>query len=212
MAAPFPQSGDPIAARKAELRKQMIAARDSLGPGERARLTEALFEQVIALPQYRSARSVLATMSIGAEWNTSAFVRAAREAGKWLALPRVTPKPSRLVLHRVDDPERDLIPGVWNIPEPDPARCPVVKLEEVDFALVPALAADRDGYRLGYGAGYFDGLLTGRGPQPFCIAALPSQFLVDRLPHNSRDVPLDLVIDEHGVPHASRPMPHARPS
>jgi 5-formyltetrahydrofolate cyclo-ligase len=210
MATPLPQTGDAIAARKAGLRKEMIAARDALGAAERARLTEALFGHLIALPQYRSARSVLATMSIGAEWDTSAFVRAAREAGKWLALPRVTPKPSRLVLHRVDDPARDLVPGVWNIPEPDPARCPVVKLEEVDFALIPALAADREGYRLGYGAGYFDGLLTGRGSKPFCVAALPRQFLFDELPRNARDVPLDLVIDEQRLPHTSRLTPHPR--
>jgi 5,10-methenyltetrahydrofolate synthetase len=200
MASSSPQSGDPVARRKAALRKEMIAARDALGAPERARLTDALLGHVLALPQYRSARSVLTTMSIGAEWDTSAFVRAARDAGKWIALPRVTPKPSRLVLHRVDDPAHDLIPGVWNIPEPDPSRCPVVELEEVDFALVPALAADRDGYRLGYGAGYFDGLLTNRGPRPFCVAALPAQFLVDELPRNARDVALDLVIDEEGRP------------
>src|SRR5262245_28847190 len=119
---------------KARLRKQMIAARDALRAAERARLTTARVDKVMALPQYRSARSVLATMSIGAEWDTGSFVRASTEAGKWLALPRVTPKPSRLVLHRVDDPSRDLIPGVWNIPEPDPARCPVVNLADVDFA------------------------------------------------------------------------------
>ena len=209
MGSPESQPADPVAARKALLRKHMIAARDALSPAERARITDALLARVMALQQWRSARSVLATMSIGAEWDTAQFVRASREAGKWLALPRVSSKPSRLVLYRVDDPARDLVPGVWNIPEPDPSRCPEVRLDEVDFALVPALAADRDGYRLGYGAGYFDGLLTGRGPRPFCVAALPSMFLVDSLPRNSRDVPLDLVIDERGTPHASRPTPHA---
>ena len=77
--------------------------------------------------------------------------------------------------------------GVWDIPEPDPKRCPEVKFSDVDLALVPALAADRAGYRLGYGAGYFDKLLEGRGESPFCVVALPSQFIFPSLPHEEHD-------------------------
>jgi 5,10-methenyltetrahydrofolate synthetase len=69
----------------------------------------------------------------------------------------------------------------------------------VDFALVPALAADREGFRLGYGAGYFDGLLAGRKALPFCVTALPSAFIVERLPHAAHDVPVDMVVDERGT-------------
>jgi 5-formyltetrahydrofolate cyclo-ligase len=201
MASPQRRPDDGIAARKAELRKRMIAARDALDPKQRARLSSALMEAVMALPRFKSARSVLATMVIGAEWNTGPLIRAARRDGKAIVLPRVarvapqgiTRGPSRLEIHRLDDP-KDLVPGVWNIPEPDPARCPVVKLEDVDFALVPALAVDRNRYRLGYGAGYFDGLLRGRGSKPFCVTALPEAFVVDELPRHERDVPVDLVI------------------
>ena len=193
MATPLRRPDDDITKAKAALRKQLIAAREALDPKERSRLSTALMEAVMALPQFQSARSVLATMAIGAEWNTGPLIRAARQAGKAIVLPRVTPKPSRLELHRLDDP-KDLVPGVWDIPEPHAERCPVVRLEELDFALVPALAADRRGYRLGYGAGYFDGLLQGRGPRPYCVTALPAQFVVDELPHNERDVPVDKVI------------------
>jgi len=201
MANPLRVPGDDIARRKAELRKRMAAARDALDPKERARLSSALMEAAMALPQFQSARSVLATMVIGTEWNTGPLIRAARRDGKAIVLPRVTRLaaeggnrgPSRLVLHRLDDP-KDLVAGVWNIPEPDPRRCPVVRLDEVDFALVPALAVDRHRYRLGYGAGYFDGLLKGRGAKPFCVTALPQAFVVDELPHHERDVPVDLVV------------------
>jgi 5-formyltetrahydrofolate cyclo-ligase len=185
---------------KTQLRREMVARRDGLAASEAARLAEALTGIVTALPQYAAARSVLATMSIGSEWSTRAFIERARADGKVIVLPRVTAPPRHLELHAVKDLARDLKPGVWEIPEPDPERCPPIGFAAVDFALVPALVADRDGYRLGYGAGYFDRLLSGRGARPFCVTALPSAFIVERLPRERHDVPVDLVLDENGKP------------
>lgn len=184
---------------KSALRAEMIARRDAMPAPERARLAEAFVEQLVAMPEWAAARSVLATMSIGSEWNTRAFLDRARAAGKAVVLPRLTPPPRRLALHRVDDLDRHLIPGVWDIPEPDPDRCPAVTLADVDFALVPALAMDRAGYRIGYGAGYFDKLLAGRGARPVCVTALPASFIVEALPHEAHDIPVDIIINERGV-------------
>lgn len=187
---------------KKKLRRELMARRDAMSAQERERIGSALIAAVTALPPYRSARSVLATMSIGSEWNTRAFVARLRADGKRVVLPRITPPPRRLELHEVGD-DADLVAGVWDIPEPDPGRCPAVKFSDVDLALVPALAADRAGYRLGYGAGYFDRLLAGRGEQPFCVVALPSEFIVPSLPHEEHDVPVDMVVSEEG----KLPMP-----
>ena len=181
---------------KAELRKQMIARRDALPPEERARIAQAFLARILALPQYGAATSVLTTMAIGSEWDTRPLIDAARSRGKTIVLPRISAPPRHLELYAVEDFERDLVPGVWNIPEPNPQRCRKLDFSEVDFALVPALAVDRSGYRLGYGAGYFDRLLAGRGARPFCVAALPSSFVVENLPHEPHDIPVDRVIDE----------------
>ena len=189
---------------KARLRREMTARRDALPEAERERIAEALTRELLALPEYAAARSVLATMSIGSEWPTRAFLDRARADGKSIVLPRLTPPPRRLELHAVPDLDRSLIQGVWNIPEPDAARTPRKELADVDFAVVPALAADRAGYRLGYGAGYFDGLLAGRGARPFCVTALPAAFVVEKVPHEPHDVAVDLVLCEIGVVAASR--------
>lgn len=183
---------------KSQLRQQMIARRDALPEAERARIAQALAGELTRLPQYRAARSVLATMSIGSEWSTRPFLDRARADGKTVVLPRISPPPRRLKLHAIEDLDRHLVPGIWDIPEPDPARCPEVELASVDFALVPALAADSSRYRLGYGAGYFDKLLAGRGERPFCVTAVPAAFVVASLPHEAHDVAVDLVVDERG--------------
>jgi 5-formyltetrahydrofolate cyclo-ligase len=134
-------------------------------------------------------------MSIGSEFSTRHFIDRARADGKTLVLPRITTeKPKHLELHAVRDFANDLVAGVWDIPEPDPARCPRVEITAVDFALVPALALDRERYRLGYGAGYFDGLLGSHKVRPYCLAALPDAFVVERLPHEPHDIPMDGVL------------------
>jgi 5-formyltetrahydrofolate cyclo-ligase len=183
---------------KAALRRELIARRDALPQPERARIAAALTGELTRLPQYRTARTVLATMSIGSEWSTRPFLDRARADGKRVVLPRISAPPRRLTLHAIEDLDRQLLPGVWDIPEPDPARCPEVGLESVDFALVPALAADGGRFRLGYGAGYFDRLLAGRGARPFCVTALPAAFVIDALPRDAYDVAVDLVLDERG--------------
>ena len=184
---------------KATLRSEMIARRDALPDAELDAIVETLTAKLLALPQYQAARTVLATMAIGSEWDTDPFIEQAVADGKRLVLPRVTPPPRHLALHAVPDLAH-LVPGVWDIPEPDPDRCPAVTLDEVDFALIPALAADRERFRLGYGAGYFDRLLAGRKARPFCVTALPAGFIVDRLPRGPTDVPVDLVLDERSAP------------
>ncbi len=196
-----------IPSAKADLRREMIARRDGIPEAERARIAALLVERLVALPRYAAARSVLATMAIGSEWNMRSFLERARAHGKTLVLPRVTPPPRHLALHAVDDLDRDLVPGVWGIPEPDPARCPQVAMADVEFALVPALAVDLGGYRLGYGAGYFDRLLHARTPRTFCVSALPAQFVVERLPREAHDVCVDLVVDERRALPAGGPVP-----
>lgn len=189
---------------KARMRRELIARRDALPAAELARLAARLTDNVASLPQYAQARSVLATMSIGSEWSTRAFIARARADGKTVVLPRVTAPPRHLELHAVEDFEGGLVAGVWDIPEPDPARCRKVELAQVDFALVPALAVDHGGFRLGYGAGYFDRLLGGRGSRPYCVSALPSAFIVERLPREAHDAPVDLVLNERGPAHPTQ--------
>src|SRR5258708_16706459 len=118
---------------KPELRRDVIARRDAIPAAELARIAAGLTARLEALPQFRAARSVLATMSIGSEWSTRAFIEGARAAGKTVVLPRISAPARPPGPHAVPDLQADLVPGVWNIPEPDPPRFPRVALSEVDF-------------------------------------------------------------------------------
>jgi para-aminobenzoate synthetase component 1 len=182
--------------RKTLLRRRFIDARDARFAHGREDFSREAIAKLCALPEYRSARAVLATLAIGNEWDTRPFAERVLADGKRLVLPRVVKRARALELYAVRDLGRDLVPGVWGIEEPDPARLERVTLAEVDFALVPALAADREGYRLGHGAGYFDRLLASPGAVPFRIVVLPGALLVERLPREPHDVPVDAVMTE----------------
>ena len=193
------QRSDP-ASTKAALRRETLARRDVLDPGVRARLASIALSRVTALSAYRRARAVLAYASFGSELDTRLFLRDVLASGRLLALPRVDRVARRLALHEVRDLDAELRPGTLGIPEPDSTRCRTVSPGEIDFILVPGLVFDRDGGRIGYGAGYYDRLLTAwPAPVPPLVAAAFEVQLVPAVPMLAGDRRVDLVVTESGT-------------
>ena len=181
---------------KLELRKAMLARRDSLVSEVRTRLSDRIAKSIVEMPGFRQADVVLAYMNIGSEFDTTDFIRATLAHNKILVLPRVNREARRLDLYRVNDPAKDLVTGTWKIREPDTSRCPPWNDEMVDFVLVPGLAFDGQCNRLGYGGGYYDRLLEELGPFPSIIAAAFANQIVDRVPVEEHDTPVDVVVTE----------------
>jgi len=111
--------------------------------------------------------------------------------GKRVVVPKVARK--RLVLSEVQDPGRDLAPGRFGVWEPIPQAMRPVSVEELDLVLVPGIAFDRDGHRLGHGFGYFDRLLA-RVPDIPTVGLCFDFQLVDRLPRHPHDRPVQTVL------------------
>jgi 5-formyltetrahydrofolate cyclo-ligase len=196
------------AATKATLRREVLARRDALDPESRARLSSIALSRVSALSVYRRARAVLGYASFGSELDTHPFLRAVLASGRLLALPRVERTERRLALHEVKTLDGELQPGPWGILEPDSARCRTVTPGEIDFVLVPGLVFDRAGGRIGYGAGYYDRLLTAwPEPRPPLVAAALELQLVPAVPVLAGDRRVDLVVTES----ATYPSPRHEP-
>ena len=93
--------------------------------------------------------------------------------------------------------ETELRPGPWRIPEPDPARCDLAAPADIDFILVPGVAFDPDGGRLGYGAGYYDRLLAAwPAPLPALVALAFEIQIVPAVPVLAGDHRVDLIVTE----------------
>ncbi len=175
---------------KRAMRGEVVARIARLGAEERADQQRALDTLIESLPGFHTSRTMLLYVSAFAEEiDTTGMIRRALDAGKRVVCPRVDREAKRLRLHVVADPDRELMAGTLGIPEPD-STLPEVHPLEVDWALVPGLAFDIRGYRLGRGGGFYDRLLpTLRDQAPRWALAFDVQW-VEAVPIESHDQPL----------------------
>lgn len=183
---------------KLALRKQMRAIRAALPASACEARSKRIADRILALDEVRDARTILAFASIRNEVRTRALIEALHAAGKTVALPRVVD--DALVLHRVNRGD-NLEEGSFSVPEPSPAA-PVVEPASVEVALVPALAVDSRGYRIGYGGGFYDRLLPQLRDARTCAVAFDFQ-LIAEVPELPFDEAVDIVVTDARVIRAS---------
>jgi 5-formyltetrahydrofolate cyclo-ligase len=187
------------AADKAALRRSILSRRDAMSAGERIEASVAITRYLLDLPALQPARTVLAYLSFGSEYDTLGFVQGLLAQGKRLMLPRVDRPNRRLELFFVADPPAQTSPGTWGIREPLRDRCPPASLEEAGLVLVPGVAFTPRGDRLGYGGGFYDRLLAGWPARPPVVAGAFSVQVLDSLPMGPEDVRIDAVVTEQGL-------------
>ncbi len=143
------------------------------------------------LPGFAEATTVvLFVAALPEEPRTNELFAIAYEMKKIVLCPRVDRRARRLSLHRISDPSSELAPGILGIPEPRPGL-PEIAPAAVDWALVPGLAFDERGFRLGRGAGYYDRLLPLMRPDATCWAICLSCQLLREVPIAAHDAPLN---------------------
>ena len=187
-----------IQARKQALRQRIIAARDELTPTLQAGLSREIVRQLCDLAAYRTARTVLGYLNFGSELQSELWVRQAMADGKRVLLPRVNKDGKHLELYEVKDLDNNVVPGAYGIREPMPERCRHFEaLGEIDLILLPGVAFDRTGGRLGYGGGFFDKLLAHLPRRPVLIAGAFALQVIDAVPQESTDHRVDWLVTEH---------------
>jgi 5-formyltetrahydrofolate cyclo-ligase len=181
---------------KHELRTDMLARRQALAPEERKRRSLAAQAALVGSPAFALAHQILIYIAFRGEVGTERIAEAAVAAGKGLVLPRVVRAPRGLVLHAYSGDPATLASGAYGIMEPRP-EWPVVEPAQVDLVVVPGVAFDRSGGRLGYGGGYYDRLLPELRHARLIGLAFECQ-VVDGLPHDPHDMPVDGLATELG--------------
>lgn len=188
------------AGEKAGLRARLLAERAALPEAVRERADAAIADQVAGLPEFAAADVVLTYLSFGPEVDTRALIRRAWDAGKRVALPCCVPGTRAMEWYAVDTLE-GLVACRFGMeePVPDPAR--LVDPAAVGpraLALVPGLAFDARGFRIGYGGGFYDRFLaTFAGVSAGLVR---DEALLPELPGlEAHDAPVDLVIAESRV-------------
>jgi len=150
---------------------------------------------LFSLPEFLSAKTVLFYASFRSEVETLSLIRASLAMGKKVLLPHVDTKNSVLTLYEIKN-MNELAPGYMGIPEPNLPDERYAVIDDADLALIPGAAFDLSGNRLGYGAGYYDNLLSGRSRRMPIIALAYDEQLVDSIPAEKHDVRVDIIVTD----------------
>jgi 5-formyltetrahydrofolate cyclo-ligase len=177
--------------RKSTLRKELLAARARLSVADRRQAGRALRDSVLNMPETGMAGTIAAYVSVGSEPETGALLFALWKRGSYVLLPVMTADRD-LDWASYEGPD-SLGPGPHGLLEPtEPVRGPAA-VTSADLIIVPALAADRRGHRLGRGAGCYDRALARIGPAVPTIALLYDHELLEEVPAGPLDQPVRAV-------------------
>jgi len=177
------------------LRQQAQKRRESLNWLEVQGKSHEITQRVLLLPEYKKARVVMVYLAINNEVDTHAIILNAWQQKKKVLIPVCQPASKTLMLSELRSLD-ELIPGTWGIPEPKKEYLRLTEPQETELAIIPGLAFDIHGTRLGYGAGYFDRFLPNLPANCPKVAITYELSLTEYLPRESHDIPMDYIITE----------------
>lgn len=188
---------DTVSLEKQRLREEHLAAREALSEQERSVLDNRITQKLLATSEYAEATTVLTYVSVSSEVSTRMFIECALRDGKTVAVPRCLPGHC-LEFVAIASLEQ-LVAAPFNLLEPT-KELPAVTEDQKNnsICIVPALLVDTKGYRLGYGAGFYDRFLSTYPGKKICLAYQQSLSRTT-LPHTAFDVAVDVVITESEV-------------
>jgi 5-formyltetrahydrofolate cyclo-ligase len=184
-----------VSAHKCELRRSCRQLRKELGEAARQQASLSICAWIEAWPLFQRSSVILTYMPIPGEVDLTPLL--ARQPQKSWLLPRIIPEENHRMVFHPYDLDR-LIRHPFGMAEPAP-DLPIIPPGEVQLALVPGLAFDRSGRRLGYGGGYFDRFLcdfTG-----ITLGVVYQALLLDHLPSGEHDIPVAWIVTEAGWLH-----------
>jgi 5-formyltetrahydrofolate cyclo-ligase len=183
---------------KQQLRELIAGRLRALSAAERQAGDRLITAALLASGEFQNARTVLAYDSDALEAGTHEILAACLSSGKKLALPRTQKHDFSLALHYVADLKRDLEVCRLGFREPRP-ELPLADPTEIDLVIVPGVAFDLQGQRLGRGKGYYDRFLSQPGVHwRTCALAFECQ-LADAVPHAAHDQGVEMLITEKRV-------------
>lgn len=187
------------AVEKDNLRRYILRLRNRQSIGEVQQKSEDIVDQVLLLNEHVRARGIACYVSKDTEVDTRVLIRTSLDRGKRVLIPVVKKGEVELFFSEIKDLGKELAPGTFGILEPKPEFVRPVELDAIDLMFVPGIAWDKEGYRLGWGRGYFDRVIQ-KLPSHVKTAGLAFNLqLINRVPRDQFDVPVDMVITESRV-------------
>ncbi len=180
---------------KQQLRSEMKAWRSALTPEEKGRMDHEILNHLLAMPQFQQAQNIVTYVSKQLEIDTIRLIRLALEQQKGVAVPRCIPGTRLMDFYWITSLDQ-LAKGTFGVMEPLADRAQLVTGFGDSLCVVPCLTCDQQGYRLGYGSGYYDRFLANY--QGVTVALCYEEILLPQLLHGKYDIPVQYIVTQAG--------------
>lgn len=179
---------------KGDIRQRSKEYRKKLSVDEKLKLDTAIYEKLISLEQIKNAKTILCYMSTDIEVDTRPFLTKMFEMGKTVAVPRCIDNTRDMEFYCISSFEQTE-KHTFGVFEPIPQKCQKLRDFRNSVCVLPGLCFDNEGYRLGYGKGYYDRFLSSY--KGLKIGICYDNCIEKVLPHGFYDVPADIVLTEN---------------
>ncbi len=188
-----------IREKKQEIRDEIVQKITKLGESPLSAKTKAIEERLFEFANYLEARIALLYTPALVEVDTRDIIKRSYMYNKIIVLPAYEAETKKVTLHKVDDPEKDLVEGPRGNMEPNPERCKTVPLDCLDIAIIPGLAMDEKGGRIGLGNGYYDRLIPELPITTRKVGLIFEDQIVSMVPMESHDKYVDIVVTDERI-------------
>jgi len=190
---------------KEDIRKRILDIRGMMTSEDRSRKSKTIGQKLQGMEFYKKAAMIMGYMDFRNEVMMGHILKEAKRSGKRILLPISVPRDHSLLIAEVSDFERDLRPGAYGIMEP---RLENVALQidpfEIDIIIVPGVAFDPAGHRIGYGAGYYDRFLASLSSKTLKLGLAFQEQIVSHIPADIHDIAMDVIITDKHVYECSK--------
>ncbi|MDO4814322.1 MAG: 5-formyltetrahydrofolate cyclo-ligase [Gemella sp.] len=175
---------------KSKIRKEVLEKLARYRKEEREEISNTLCQKVIASLEFIQAKTIAITLAHKLEWDTSLIIEEVWKQGKQVCIPKTYPQ-GKMDFY-IYDKETKLEKSAFGIDEPKDSK--LVTKEEIDLIIVPGVVFDKEGYRIGFGGGYYDRYLADY--QGKTIALASKEQIVENVYREDHDVAVNRVIIE----------------
>ncbi|WP_236909113.1 5-formyltetrahydrofolate cyclo-ligase [Clostridium sp. Cult3] len=181
---------------KKVLRKQILDKRSQLTPQEIKEKSKSIENRLFSLVEYKQSNFIFSFISFRDEVHTHEIIKTSLDNGKRIGVPITVVEPRKLLVSEIKDFDEELEMGYYDILAPKEEYQRIVSPDLVDLVLVPGVAFDERGYRVGYGGGYYDRFFSGLKRDVVKIGLCYELQISSQVPIDSYDIPVDYILTE----------------
>jgi 5-formyltetrahydrofolate cyclo-ligase len=188
-----------IGAAKIQIREDITKIISALSESKIAEKTKAIEDRLFEFANFLESKVALLYINSDYEVQTDNIIKRSYSYNKIVVLPAFDSQQFKMKLMKVDAFDQDLKPGPRGVLEPDADRCKIVPMDKVDIAIIPGLAFDEKGGRIGTGKGYYDRLIPRLAITTRKVALTFEEQIVQQIPMESHDKYVDIIITDKRI-------------